>query len=1107
MDGGAAGRALTKGLLLVLAAVGWTAVCGLGQQVETLISGGLLEPYGAGVDLRNYYYVTDSASNRIVRYAPESGAVTNFAGSPNGEAGATDGKGIFAQFYSPQGIVVAPARKGLVVADSGNHLLRQVSYEGEVTTVAGSSGGFLDGTGSVARFKAPAGLAADSDGNVYIADLQNHAVRKLALNNAVTTLATNFLRPSAVAVGGDGQLYVADTGNHSIRAIPNLSLTNQTAALVAGSGSSALFGYRESVDGTNALFDNPNSLLWVGGSIGLLVGDSGNHVLRRVFAKSAQKTYSVETFAPSAGIGLDNPVGLARDLSGSVLIVDLGHNNLRRISGIEAPPVPVSNPVIGYVELTTIDWLTGTRLYAVTDTTFTNDVVAGILAEPGTYTFYTIGSATAAEGVPDPTPASAPAPAYADNSPSLPTNLLEGVTADVKRDVIIKAISTHPLRPPSGIVSARFRFRVADPVIYGLNPAAFTLGSATTNAELWYTTNGLNPEPNPATARLYKKDELLNILRGTNDVVFKVRGFRSAYYPSAIVQRTVVGQAFVLTNIEVTTVGFTRNFTGAPGATVVLPVELQLGGNDALGSLQFRAEVQTNGTAPALANTALSLVRSSPQDFIHLTTALGEPTDLIRYGDGPTNGLGLAFLSAQHGFRIDKSGPIVLLSVIIPTNALPGQSYTLAVLEPSGAPENQQHALVLTPMPNRTLWVSNATYLVGDTAPAQWYNAGEFGDQLLGNNDVINAFYASLSVQVPFAFTDAFDAMDAFPLDTAKRVGGDGQLRFLDWQITLERSLGLRSDRWWRTRGEDGARRATNAPPAAGKTGLRGAAATSATAPAPPVWNRQVKVAAGTVEYALAANDVRVPIYVNVVAGANLAGLQFWPVISTRPGALDSELPSSFEANALAGIPAYSSTSFLPGYSTNNVAYVWYRGQFNPPLVGSNLLGWLSFGVPALATSGQQFIVRFASADGAPVEDIQYDFETVPGSVWVNSAALAPPERIADEWKTFFFGSLTAASAQAGADPDNDGLSNLGEYLLNSNPTAPDWRIGARLDKGNVVVSWYGEQAKRYEVLRSADLNAWQSLSPALPGNDQIQEFTDPNPAPGAWFYQVRILP
>jgi hypothetical protein len=1093
---------LPGALSLALAALGLAAVCGLGQQVETLISAGLLEPYGAAVDLCNYYYITDSANNRLVRYTPKTGVVTNFAGSPSREAGATDGKGIFARFYSPQGIVVVPARKGLIVADSGNHLLRQVSYAGEVTTVAGSTGGFQDGTGTVARFQAPAGLAADSEGNVYIADLQNHAIRKLALNNVVTTLAANFVRPGAVAIGDDGRLYVADMGHHSIKAIPDLSRTNQTAVLVAGSGSSGMFGYKDSMYATNALFDNPNSLLWVGGNIGLLVGDSGNHVLRRVFTNTVSQTYSVETYAPSVGIGLNNPVGLAGDLAGSLLVVDLGNNNLRRISAVQPAQPPVGNPVIGYVELT--NSFMGTRLFAVGSATFTNDVVVGILAEPDTYTFYTFGSTGAAEGVPDPTSASALAPAYAENSPTLPTNLLDLVSADVKSNVTIKAISTHPQRQPSDVVSASFRFQVADPAIYGFNPAAFTMGSATTNADLWYTTDGQDPAPGGSAAKLYQKDQLLDILRGTNDVVFKVRGFRPAYYPSAIVQRTVVGQAFVVTNIEVSALGFVRDFTGAPGATLVLPIELRLAGNGVLGSLQFRVEVQTNGTAPMLA-APLRLVAASPQDFIPLTTTLGEPTDLIHYTTGTGTGLGLAYLPAQQNFRIDESGPIVLLWVTIPPAAKEGQSYTLAVLEPSGTSESSQDAVLLTPTANRTLWISKAPYLVGDSAPAEWYNAGDFGDQLLSNNDVNNAFYASLGVRVPFAFTDAFDAMDAFPLDTADRVGGDGQLRFLDWQITLERSLKLRPGGWRRTRGPGGERLPV-APPAAGKTSLKGPATTTLAGSAGPLWRRQVKVAAGTVENAQAADTVRVPICVSLVEGANLAGLQIWPVISTRVDAVDSEQPSQFEPNTLALMPA-PSPSLCPGYSTNNVAYVWDRGRFDPPLVGTNLLGWLSFRVPGLAPDGQEFVVRFANADGAPVEDVQYDFETVPGSVWVNSLASRPPERISDEWKSYFFGSLTAASAQAGADPDNDGLSNLAEYLLNTNPTLPDWRIWVRLEGSNVVVGWYGEQAKRYEVLDSTDLNTWRSLSPVLPGNDQMQEFTDSNPAPAARFYRVRMLP
>ena len=158
----------------------------------TIDSSAQPEPYGVAVDpYNNNYFLTLSGEHRIVKFNPSTGLLTNFVGFP-GVKGYKDGTGQVARFFSPQGIIVA--RGGLVVADSGNHLIRFVTLEGNVTTLAGNTtNGLAKGAnGLLIPLNAPAGLAADAAGNIYIADVVNTNLLKLDLNNEISVVASGL---------------------------------------------------------------------------------------------------------------------------------------------------------------------------------------------------------------------------------------------------------------------------------------------------------------------------------------------------------------------------------------------------------------------------------------------------------------------------------------------------------------------------------------------------------------------------------------------------------------------------------------------------------------------------------------------------------------------------------------------------------------------------------------------------------------------------------------------------------------------------------------------------------------------------------------------------
>ncbi|WP_229490274.1 gluconolaconase [Pseudoduganella namucuonensis] len=161
-------------------------------RVSLLAGGGeasqFSDPYGVAVDARGTIYVADAGEhNRIRRIAPDGAAVT-LAG---GKEGYADGPGAQGRFHTPSGIAI-DARGNLYVADTGNHAIRKVAPDGTVSTLAGGGvAGSADGKGRAAQFNGPVGVAVDAAGIVYVADTYNDLVRRIEPDGTVTTIAGN----------------------------------------------------------------------------------------------------------------------------------------------------------------------------------------------------------------------------------------------------------------------------------------------------------------------------------------------------------------------------------------------------------------------------------------------------------------------------------------------------------------------------------------------------------------------------------------------------------------------------------------------------------------------------------------------------------------------------------------------------------------------------------------------------------------------------------------------------------------------------------------------------------------------------------------------------
>lgn len=215
------------------------------------------DPRFAVVDSKGNVYITDFNNHSIRKI--KNGKVYTLAGT--GKAGFKNGKGSEAQFNSPTGIAI-DSKDNLYVSDTLNHVIRKITPEGAVTTLAGeqsATGGFLDGVLNKARFNEPSGLVFDDKGNLFVADSGNHLIRVVStVNNQVLTYAgkktdidsetgymaggyshgnketARFNSPKGLAYA-DGVLFVADSLNNRIRAIqPDGKVINLAGLSKAG---------------------------------------------------------------------------------------------------------------------------------------------------------------------------------------------------------------------------------------------------------------------------------------------------------------------------------------------------------------------------------------------------------------------------------------------------------------------------------------------------------------------------------------------------------------------------------------------------------------------------------------------------------------------------------------------------------------------------------------------------------------------------------------------------------------------------------------------------------------------------------------------------------
>lgn len=337
----------TDGLIKATAGTG---VNGFMGDSDLSVTSSLLYPAGVTMDKAGNLFIADTSNNRIRKRTP-AGAITTVAGrGPYGFSG-DGGPATDALLAQPSGVAL-DSGGNLFIADTSNSRIRRVSPSGIITTVAGTGDSGFDGDGIRATSRqlfAPYAIAVDGLGIVFIADTNNHRIRRLDPSiGLITTVAGNgaqgfsgdggratsaaLYSPHGLALDSSGNILIADTGNNVIRKVDAYGVITT----VAGTGSYAYSG--DGGPATAATMRWPYAVA-IDGRGRFYIADTVNDRVRRVDAAGTITTVAgdgVQGFGGDGGpatLGrINHPTSLTFDAAGNLYIADIGNSRIRRVA-------------------------------------------------------------------------------------------------------------------------------------------------------------------------------------------------------------------------------------------------------------------------------------------------------------------------------------------------------------------------------------------------------------------------------------------------------------------------------------------------------------------------------------------------------------------------------------------------------------------------------------------------------------------------------------------------------------------------------------------------------------------------------------------------------